>query len=378
GAATRARGSVGLYDLSGHAMAISTNNALPQTLSAAQAKGSLRDRHGSTATLYEPFVVRGTKVGTVAVSIPTGSAYASVRGAALRLGLLVALAMAAVVGFGVLVSRYILRTVEPLVATNRALGQGDLSVRAPVRSGDELGELAQGFNLMAEQLQASYGELERRVAERTEELSRLYDENVKAGESRSQFFATISHEFRTPLFAILANAELLDDPTLGPESPAETAEFAKTITSSAQALLERVNELLDLARSESAGVELETAPTSLAQTWADIAASVRALARGGELNLTDEVPASLPQVLADPDRLRQILLNLTSNAVKYTPPGGSIRVWARAVDDAVEPYYRVKGSRAQRGQASSGLGLALTKRLVEAHGGRIWFESKPN
>src|SRR5581483_9619555 len=168
GAATRARGSVGLYDLSGHAMAISTNNALPQTLSAAQAKGSLRDRHGSTATLYEPFVVRGTKVGTVAVSIPTGSAYASVRGAALRLGLLVALAMAAVVGFGVLVSRYILRTVEPLVATN----------------------LAQGLNLMAEQLQASYGELERRVAERTEELSRLYDENVKAGESRSQFFAT--------------------------------------------------------------------------------------------------------------------------------------------------------------------------------------------
>ncbi|MBV8982769.1 MAG: HAMP domain-containing histidine kinase [Acidimicrobiia bacterium] len=397
GAAARARGAVGLYDLSGQAMGVSKTRALPAHLSAAQARGNLRVRRGSTATLYEPFVVRGTKVGAVAVSIPSGSAYASVRGAALRLGLLVALAMAAVVGFGVLVSRYILRTVEPLLETNRALGQGDLSVRAPVRSGDELGELAEGFNLMAEQLQASYGELERRVAERTEELSRLYDENVASSEARSQFFATISHEFRTPLFAILANAELLADPTLGPESPEETAEFAKTITSSAQSLLGRVNELLDLARSESAGVELDTTPTSVAQTWADIASGVGALARGGDLHLTTEVADSLPPVQADPDRLRQILLNLTSNAIKYTAPGGHIRVWARERDDLVEvvvsdtgrgiptkvgekvfePYYRVKGSKAQGNQASTGLGLALTKRLVEAHGGRIWFESKP-
>ncbi|MBV8431257.1 MAG: HAMP domain-containing histidine kinase, partial [Solirubrobacterales bacterium] len=395
GAAVRARGTVGLYDLGGHAMGISKAGALPTTLSAPEARGSLRVRHGSTATLYEPFVVRGTKVGTVAVAIPTGSAYASVRGAALRLGLLVALAMAAVVGFGVLVSRYILRTVEPLVETNRALGQGDLSVRAPVRSGDELGELAQGFNLMAEQLQASYGELERRVAERTEELQRLYSENVKAGEARSQFFATISHEFRTPLFAILANAELLADPSLGPESPEETAEFAGTIQASAHSLLERVNELLDLARSESAGVELDAKAISLAATWAGIAPGVRALARAGELSITDDVSASLPQVQADAGRLRQILLNLTSNAVKYTRPGGRIRVWAREADGVLEvavsdtgqgipkrvgervfePYYRVKGSRAQGGQASSGLGLALTKRLVEAHGGRIWFES---
>jgi two-component system sensor histidine kinase/response regulator len=305
--------------------------------------------------------------------------------------------MAAIVGFGVLVSRYILRTVEPLVETNRALGQGDLSVRAPVRSGDELGELAEGFNLMAEQLQASYEDLERRVAQRTEELQRLYAENVKAGEARSQFFATVSHEFRTPLFAILANAELLTDPELRPETPEEAAEFASTIETSAKTLLERVNELLDLAKSESTGVELETTTTEMAEVWGDIAPSVRALARAGHLTVTESVPAELPAVRADAVRLRQILLNLTSNAVKYTPAGGRIAVSAavdngmlqvavadtgtgipkRVGDKVFEPYYRVKGSRAQGSWASTGLGLALTKRLVEAHGGKIWFESKP-
>jgi signal transduction histidine kinase len=395
GAARRARGRVALYDPSGARMAASRGGLAARLPAGATRGAPLRTRHGGIATLYSPLVIRGARVGTVATAIPTGGAFSSVRGAAMRLALLVALAMAAIVGFGVAVSRSILRSVEPLVATNRALGAGDLSVRAPVRGGDELGELASGFNLMAEQLQASYGELERRVEERTEELSRLYADNVRATEARSQFFATISHEFRTPLFAILANAELMADPALGPATPAELAESTATISTSARVLLERVNEILELASAESTGIDINVAPLDMAETWADLEPTVAALARAGELDLTSSVPTDLPPVAADDTRLRQIISNLASNAVKYTPAGGRVAVSARLHGDVVEvavtdtgvgiprsvgdkvfePYYRVKGSRAQGNWASTGLGLALTRRLVEAHGGRIWFRS---
>jgi signal transduction histidine kinase len=248
---------------------------------------------------------------------------------------------------------------------------------------------------MAEQLAASYGELERRVEERTEELSRLYQENLAASEARSQFFATISHEFRTPLFAILANIEMLADPSLGPTTDDELRESLSTIDGASRLLLERVNEMLDLARTESTGLDLQLGPVELASVWDELGPTVAALARSNDLTLVVDLDAGLPAVWADGDRLRQIVLNLTSNAVKYTPAGGTVTVAAaprgddveisvsdtgigipKSVGDRVfEPYYRVKGSRAQGRWASTGLGLALTKRLVEAHGGRIRFES---
>jgi len=396
GAATAARAQVGLYDLGGHLLGASGTAALPARLAPSlTGPAPMRQRSGSSALAYAPLVIRGVRVGTAATRIARAPAYAAVRGAAIRIALLVALAMAAVIGFGALVSRYVVGNVESLLATNRALGAGDLSVRAPVRSGDELGELAGGFNQMAEQLQASYAELERRVAERTEELSRLYADNLAASEARAQFFASVSHEFRTPLFAILANVELLDEPELGAPSPAELAEGLGTIDASAKVLLERVNEILDLARAETTGVELDTADLTVADAWFELAPTVGALARAGELTLVTDLGTDLPAVRADPARLRQILLNVISNAIKYTPAGGRVTVSAthddggvhfavadtgpgipKAVGDKVfEPYYRVKGSRARGRWASTGLGLALTKRLVEAHGGRIWFES---
>ena len=394
GAAHQARARVALYDSTGARMGTSHDSGLPAVVGASLRRGSVRVRSNGQVSLFEPLVVRGRAVGTVATRIPVGSAYASVRGAALRLGLLVVLAMAAIVGFGILVTRYVLASVEPLVETNRALGRGDLSVRAPVRSGDELGELAQGFNLMAEQLQASYEELERRVAERTEELSRLYKENLRASEIRNQFFATISHEFRTPLFAILANTEMLRDPDFSPDSPEEADEYLATVDTSARLLLDRVNEILDLARTEATPVELEKTNVSLHDVWRDIEPSVVALARAAGIAISSDVPGDLVPVPADRGRVRQVLLNLTSNAIKYTPAGGRVSVSARPIDGALEvavsdtgpgipksvgnkvfePYYRVRSTTTS--YASTGLGLALTKRLVEAHGGRIWFQNR--
>lgn len=401
GAAGRVSGPTALYDAAGQLIGSSADRSAA-TIPAAWASGS-PVRHRSTvagrrvATIYSPLTVRGIRIGTVAVTRPVGSTFSHVRGAALQLAALALFAVLAIGALGLLITRYVLSMIRPLLRTNRALGAGDLAVRAPVKSGDELGELAQGFNQMAEQLQASYAELERRVAERTEELQRLYQENVQASTARTQFYATVSHELRTPLFAILANAELLEDPVMGPETREEAAEFTGTIRQAADVLLHRVNELLDLSKAESGGqLALSKELVALVDVWSDLRGSVIALARASSVEVADDVPRDLPAVLADRDRLRQVLLNLTSNAVKYTGPvGGRLSITARVVVDAVqidvtdngqgippevgeqvfEPYYQVDGAAAAGGMASTGLGLAITKRLVEAHGGRIWFAS---
>lgn len=400
GIVSRSGGTVALYDLAGSRMGTSAAD-LPATIPASWASTTLRHRwteHGrEVASIYAPLVVRGVQVGSVAVTRPVGSTFSHVRGAALQLAALALLAVAVIGALGLVITRYVLTMVRPLLAANRSFGRGDLDVRAKVRSADELGELAAGFNQMADRLQASYEELERRVAQRTEELQRLYDETAADAEARAQFFATVSHELRTPLFAILANAELLTDPVMRPETAAEVEEFTSTIVQSGRVLLDRVNELLDLARLESgAQMRLELEKVRPIDAWRDIAPSMTALARTERVHLEVGVTETLPPVIADPVRLRQIFMNLVSNALKYTPADGSVRVTATASgsgavelavadtgvgipadvgDKVFEPYYQVNRGGDEPTLPSTGLGLAITKRLVDAHGGRMWFES---
>jgi signal transduction histidine kinase len=303
------------------------------------------------------------------------------------LGLFLLLAMAGVVAIGALLSRIILAQLKPLVETNQALGSGDLTRRVPVLSADELGQVARGVNQMADQLQANIETLESRVDQRTEEIRRLLTE-------RTEFFASLSHELRTPLAVIISQAQLLDDPSFR-RRPAATAGVRETITSSARQLLTLVNEILDLARAEVGTIELQLEDINLSQAIRDLRATIEGLTRAGDLKLHVDVGRDLPTVKADARRLREVVLNLVDNAVKYTPSGGELRISAAArngtvrisvsdtgvgiprdVGDRVfEPFFRVPDTRPQRGQASSGLGLALSKRLVEAHGGEVWFES---
>jgi signal transduction histidine kinase len=390
-AAGRAGGGVALYDAGGTLLGRSSDGTTAVHLDQQvfDAGGPLRRRERvrghSVATAYQPLVLRGVSVGTLAVSIPVGSAFASVSGAAYRIGLLFALAMLATVALGVALSRYILRSLDPLVATNRSLAAGDLSARAPVLGNDELGEVAEGINQMAAALQASHENLEARVTERTAEVEQRTAEIEQLLRERTAFFTAVSHDLRTPLAVILGEADLLDEPA------------GRIFREAGNQLLGFVNDILEIARAESGRLNIEPSEVRVPDVFRSIEPTLQALARTNGLHASVKIQRSLPSVLADELRLHQVLLNLVDNAVKYTPKGGRVELAAVSVNSHVElsvtdtgvgipsdtggrlfdPFYRVEGTVTQGGQPASGLGLAVVKRLVEAQGAAISYESTP-
>jgi len=395
GAAERssARAGLTIFDLTGRAFA-SIGTATERPTSALLARTGLPRRTTRVAgadveTVYAPMIVHGVRLGTLAVTLPRAPVFSSVRGAALRLVLILLAAMAGIVGVGFLVSRRIVRRVRTLVDTNRELGRGALATRAPSEGTDELGELARGVNLMAEQLQASYETLELRVSERTAEVERLLRE-------RTEFFAGLSHDLQTPLSIILHHASLMLDPSYKKDRQWNNDAGSAIKESGAQLQL-LIDDILELARAEAGRLELSLEDLDLGDVIGEARPTIQGLARRSGLRSDVACPHDLPRVRADRVRVREIILNLVDNAVKYTPQGGGVSLAAAAHNGVVdvivsdtgvgippeagarvfEPFYRVKGIEAQRGESSSGLGLSLVKRFVEAQGGTIRYESVP-
>jgi two-component system, OmpR family, sensor histidine kinase BaeS len=367
---------VTLYDLAGTVLTSTGRAPGPST----PGEGDVvQRRHDGLATSYTTFTLAGQRAGTVAVTIPAESAFTSVRGPAGRLIGLLLLAMGAAVALGAAISRLITRQLRALVQTSRALGAGDLSARAPVLSADEHGELAKVLNQMAEQLEAERASLEMQVEQRTEEIRLLLRD-------RTEFFAGLSHELRTPLAVIATQAEMLRD-----------KQAADAIGVSAAQLLALINDILDLARAEAGSIDLHTESMSVAVAFDALATMVVRLGTAADVKVRVTKPGRLPAVKADPARLHQILVNLVDNAIKYTPSGGRVEVSAEREADHVrvtvldtgvgipeevgdrvfEPFYRVPSTHPQRNQASSGLGLALARRTIEAHGGTIEWHARP-
>lgn len=391
GSASAYETGISIYDLAGRLLTtVGASPKEPSVPAAAKREGSTtseEDDSSDLLTMYSPFEVQSQRAGTVAVSIPTGAAISSVRGAGFGLSLIVLVAMAGVVGVGAILSRFILAQVRPLVETNRALGRGDLSARAPVLGEDELGELARGVNQMAEQLQASYETLELRVAQRTEEVQRLLGE-------RTEFFVGLSHELRTPLAIIRNRIKLLRDPSFSKDKK-WMRETEIVMDESTQQLLSLVNDVLELARADTVGLEMNLEKWTVSDLVKEVEPTLRGLAGAGGLHLEVRVPRHIPPVRADRARVREVLLNLVDNAVKYSPEGGKVKVAAFTENGSVgisvsdsgvgipasvggvifEPFYRVEGIKAQHGNVSSGLGLAVAKRLVEAQGGEIAYKA---
>ncbi|HYD98333.1 MAG TPA: ATP-binding protein [Alphaproteobacteria bacterium] len=218
----------------------------------------------------------------------------------------------------------------------------------------------------------------------------------KASRSKSDFLALVSHELRTPLNAIIGFSESLSLEIFGPMTPKQR-EYADDINAAGRHLLALVGDMLDLSRVDAGRLSLRLEPTELAPTLRACLAVTGPEAERSRIALEAEIAPELPTVLGDAVRLRQILLNLLGNAVKYTPEGGTVRVAAgRAADGsaeiaiadsgigmrpediptALEPFRQLDSPLARRHEGA-GLGLPLAKRLVELHGGTLAIDSAP-
>jgi signal transduction histidine kinase len=263
-----------------------------------------------------------------------------------------------------LLSRRILAPVVALTRAAREMARGDLGQMVDVRSSDEIGELARAFNAMSESL-------------------------ARAEQLRRNMVNDIAHELRTPLTKIRCQIEMLQEGLVSAD-PGTLGLFEEEAI-----LLQRlIDDLEDLARAEAGQLKLEKSPTNIGEEIESIAAGMRPIASEQKLSLTVQVEESLPEVCADPARVRQAIGNLLSNALKHTPAGGEILISAALKDSEIEimvkdngagipaehlpfifeRFYRADLSRA-RSTGGAGLGLAIVKHLAEAHGGRAWAES---
>ena len=320
----------------------------------------------------------------VFVEQPVGEVYRTLDASILRtllllLGGFIISALAALV-----MARRMVRPIRTLQEGAQRIGAGELEQKIDVRTGDELEVLADEFNRMTDELRRSYAELEQKVEERTAQLA-------VANRHKSEFLANMSHELRTPLNAIIGFSEALRERMFG-ELNAKQAEYLDDIHASGRHLLSLINDILDLSKIEAGRMDLDVSSFAAPAALEAAMSLVRERAQRQGISLSLVVDPGLGEVRADERKFKQILLNLLTNSVKFTPAGGTVAVRARlnggglevAVRDtgigiAPEEQTKVFEEFRQVGPRTegTGLGLALTKRFIELHGGNIRLESAP-
>jgi signal transduction histidine kinase len=284
-----------------------------------------------------------------------------------------AIALALLLGF--VLSWSVIGPIQRIDTRLAAIASGDFSGHVDVTNRDELGALAANVNRM------------------NDELDRLYKELEAASLHKSQFLANMSHELRTPLNAIIGFSQVLREGMFG-EINTKQQEYLDDILTSANHLLALINDVLDLSKVEAGQVELQIAPFSLRETLERSVVMVRERAVENGVRVEFVPGEGLDLVSGDERRIRQVIVNLLSNAVKFTPSGGAVDMRATQANGEVrisvvdtgpgiapadqerifEEFQQTEAGVQQR--EGTGLGLALSKRLVELHGGRIWVDSE--
>jgi len=275
---------------------------------------------------------------------------------------------------GAVLARSITRPVREITAAVEHIAEGDYAQRVPVRSHDEVGALAEACNRMAAELERDVGEL------------RLQEQ------LRRDLVSNVSHDLSTPLTSIQGFTEALMDGVV--ENDDHRRETYQTIYTEVLRLRRLVDDLKNLAQYESGTIAIVPRPLALEPLIQEIVRVEEASAAERGVRLMTHMPAELPLVLADSDRIGQVLLNLVDNALRYTPPDGRITIAGCVTSGAVtvdvidtgegiaadqlphifERFYRVDRSRSTR-TGGGGLGLAIVKAIVETHGGTVSAES---
>jgi len=304
----------------------------------------------------------------------------------LLFSLLLAIIASAVPGWHI--ARHVTRPIAQLSADAVIVGNGDLSRRSDIHREDEIGQLAEAFNQMVADLQAYATGLEERVAERTAALSVALSRAEESDRLKTAFLATVSHELRTPIAAIKGFGETLLSEDVEWDRVTQ-ADFLYTIVREADRLSDLVDQLLDMAKLESGTLRLRKRVCGVARVLREACARMQKLTDDHSISL--EIEAALPPTYMDPERVMNVLQNLIENANKYAPAQTPIRVAARragpdilitvsddgpGIQPEVLPHLFERFYRGVHFDVpGAGLGLALCKGLVEAHGGRIWVES---
>ena len=296
-------------------------------------------------------------------------------------------------------SRDALTAVNELSQGFARFGASEFSKPIPVVGNDELGQVAREANQMAEQLQAAQKRLvdaSAELARKNLELERVSHQAEEASRLKSEFLANMSHELRTPLNAIIGFSELLFDDAVSPDMP-QYKEFLGDILTSGKHLLQLINDVLDLSKVEAGKLEFHPEPVDAAKLVSEVVAILRTTAATKRIRVEVDSASAPAELAVDPARLKQVLYNYVSNALKFTPEDGLVRVRVAACGDAefrvevrdtgpgLKPedfsrlfveFQQLEGGKAKK-HGGTGLGLALTRRLVEAQGGTVCVESTP-
>jgi signal transduction histidine kinase len=322
-----------------------------------------------TPGMNSPSPPEGDSVGTLYMSPEPSAVFPSPLSLSqavshyLLWGALLAAAVAFLITY--FLSRRISAPVKALTVAARQMGQGDLSQRVLSKDKGELGELAQAFNTMAENMER--GELLRR-----------------------NMIADIAHELRTPLSNLKGYLEAMTDGVIKPGSGT-----IRSLDEEANLLSRMVDDLQELSLAEAGELKLDCQIQDITKLLKQTVAVRQTQAAAKGVSLSADLPRKLPRVKIDTHRINQVLLNLIDNAITHTPKGGIITITARKLDqwldisvedtgegisakdlpNVFERFYRVDKSRA-RATGGAGLGLAIAKSLVEAHGGKIEVRSE--
>jgi signal transduction histidine kinase/ActR/RegA family two-component response regulator len=346
------------------------------------------------------------RLGTILISYDLDDLQRAMR---LQFGIGAAVLLGALVAASLLAYRLQRSIALPILhlgdTARRVAKRQDYSVRATKQSDDELGDLTDAFNVMLAEIQArdrelrrNRDELEQRVKERTVDLERARRTAEMASGAKSEFVANMSHEIRTPMTAILGYADLLLDPAL---DAASRIDAIQTIRRNGEHLLGILNDILDLSKIEAGQMTVERIECSPARIVVDAVSLMRGRASERGLVVTVDFEGPIPETIhTDPTRLRQILINLIGNAVKFTHAGrirvatsmernaGSSKLRVDVIDrgigmtpdqirDLFSPFTQADTSTTRR-FGGTGLGLTISKRLATLLGGAIVAESKPN